>query len=270
MTVVRCADTVVDGAHEVAGHGYCVTTQIRRDSVAGCGIEAPCIDQRVGIVHVVLEVPSPVPEHLADLPGLDDLSCQRSNGVLEVVEPDHRPGARGLGGSNHACRAFGGWCQWLLAVHGLPSGDGGQGHLLVEMVWARDVDDVDGGVGHQRPPITGRAGEAEVGGGCGRGGVVEVGEDLEPWWSPKAEDGRCGAIRESVHLSDESAPDETDADAVHLGVVPPWGGPVVAPTTSAGGSTTCLDSERPSSTRSRRSCTAVWPSSFAGWAIVVS
>ncbi len=178
-----------------------------------CGrVEPPGVHQRLRVEHVVLEVGAPVAEDLADLTRFDDLSGERRDRVLQVVEPDERLHPRRLGGGRHPSRPLDARSQRLLAVDVLAGGDGSERHLLVEMVGGRDVDDIDVRILHQRAPVAGGAGEPQPLGGTGGRGRIDVGQHLETDVGGQLEHGGGGAIGKGVSLADEPAPDEPDAD----------------------------------------------------------
>jgi hypothetical protein len=105
--------------------------------------------------------------------------------------------------------------QRLLAMHVLARGDGGERHLAVKPVGGGDADDVDGRVGHQRPPVTGRAGEAELVGEGGRLVARDVAEQFQPHVGQIAEHRPGVAVGERMALAHEAGADQADAQCVH-------------------------------------------------------
>ena len=115
---------------------------------------------RVG--HVVLGVDAAELTSLADLAARDDLRAERHHRVLEVVEADEGLHARPCSAASAISLRFGGVRrERLLAIDRLAGGDRRKRDRLVERVGRGDVDEVDGRVCDQRPPVAGRAREAE-------------------------------------------------------------------------------------------------------------
>ena len=168
---------------------------------------------QVGVVEEALVEPAAEAHRRADVAAVDQLLGQHRRRGLDVVEGDHGLDAGLARGGRHLLGFGQRDRQRLLAVDVLAGGDGGERHLLVHGVRRGDVDDVDGGVVHQRAPVAGALLEAEARGGVGGERVVGVGQHVEVRPGGQVAVEHAGAAEGvGMGLAHEARADEADVE----------------------------------------------------------
>ena len=163
----------------------------------------------------------------ADLAVRDQPPGERLDGVLDVVEAHHRDDARLLGGLRHRERSLRVVGEGLLAIDVLAGGNRGHRDVEVEIVRGVDVDNVDGRIVDDLPPVRRVAAEAELPGRAARDLVVHVGEDLEHGNRRlSAECEWLGAVAHGMGLAHPAGTHESDFQLWHsvlqLTIDLPW------------------------------------------------
>ncbi len=148
--------------------------QIANDAAAGAlEIVAPGVLQ-LAVGHEVGVEVEPGIDEIADVALLDRLPGQDVHRVLDEVEADEGRDPLRLGGLLHLAGQLDRVGERLLAIDVLAAGDRRHRHVEVHVVGRADVDDVDGGIVHELPPVADGVRVAIV----ARGAQGEAGVDV--------------------------------------------------------------------------------------------
>jgi len=155
-------------------------------------------------------------EDAAEAAFVDQLLGHGDGGHAAVVVPHHVGHAGLFDGIDDSFRFGGVAAERLFAHHHFAGLGGGDGDVVMRVVGAGDIDEIDFGILDDAAPVGGDVGIAPLGGeGAGAFGVPGA-DGVEHRFEGNVEEVRDFAERVGVGASHEPVADEADIEFLHM------------------------------------------------------